>query len=87
MRAGLLVGALVLAAAPLAASAQALPAHGRATAPAINPDRNLEAARSYSPSPALESLARDATVSARPAAPVGRVNGSASRDWTLHALG
>jgi hypothetical protein len=47
-------------------------------APAPNPDRNLEAARSYgafAPAPAPKAVKTETSTR--------RVNGSASRDWAL----
>jgi len=52
---------------------------------ALNPDRNLEAARSYGAFVPVDthqpSVQQDGAVRAEPVQ--GRVNGSASRDWTL----
>ena len=67
----------LLAAAMVAASAAA-PAQ---TAPAPLPDRNLEAARSYGAfAPA------DAPTPPKTEATTRRVNGSASRDWSLRRV-
>lgn len=73
----------LLIAAALAASSLGAIAHEGTT---LNPDRNLEAARSYGAFVPVDthrpSVQKDEPVRAEPVQ--GRVNGSASRDWTLH---
>ena len=65
--------AAALAAAAFGAAAQ--------TTPAPNPDRNIEAARSYGafvPAPAPKAAKTETSTR--------RVNGSASRDWALRGV-
>jgi hypothetical protein len=72
--------AVALAASSFGAIAQ------KTTAP--NTDRNLEAARSYGAFVPVDTHEPSVSkVEAEPADPVqGRVNGSASRDWTLRGV-